>query len=410
MPTSTLPSHWRADTLLTHLGRDPASHQGAVNTPVYRSSTFIWRDTSVLEDFHSQGKDPHYRGHIYGRNGNPTTSAFEDAVAELEGGFRGLIMPSGLAAIVGAVLAVARAGEHILVTDNCYWHARQVFDNLLSRYGIEASYFDPMIGADIAGLIRPNTRAIYLEAPGSNTFEVQDIPAIARAGHEQGVAVLLDNTWATPLFFRAFEHGVDISIHAATKYLVGHSDAMLGVIVTSEALYSQVRSVVRDLGYIASADDAYLGLRGLRTLGVRLRQHQQSALTVAHWLQQRPEVLRVLHPALPQTPGHLFWKRDFLGSTGLFGFTLRPLPQTAIEQFLNGLKLFAMGASWGGYESLIRQQTPVRTQTPWPDEGVLFRIHVGLEDVDDLIEDLQQGLEALSGQFTEEPAVTGISQ
>lgn len=384
----------RDDTLLTHLGRDPASHEGSVNTPVYRSSTFIWPDTSTLPNHLHNADDPHYRGHIYGRNGNPTTAAFEDAVAQLEGGFRGLIMPSGLAAIVGAVLAVARAGDHILVTDNCYWHARQVFDQILPRYGIQATYFAPMLGENIAGLIQPNTRLVYAEAPGSSTFEVQDIPALARVAHAHGALLMLDNTWATPLFFKAFEHGVDISIHAATKYLVGHSDAMLGVIVTTEALYAGVRETVRQLGYIASADDAYLGLRGLRTLGVRLRQHESSALTVARWLQQRPEVAQVLHPALPGATGHAIFKRDFLGSTGLFGVVLKPVPEPLINTFLESLRLFAMGASWGGFESLIRTQQ--RHPSAQIAPGVLLRLHVGLEAVEDLIADLQQGLERLS--------------
>lgn len=384
----------RDDTLLTHLGRDPASHEGSVNTPVYRSSTFIWPDTSTLPNHLHNADDPHYRGHIYGRNGNPTTAAFEDAVAQLEGGFRGLIMPSGLASIVGAVLAVARAGDHILVTDNCYWHARQVFDQILPRYGIQATYFAPMLGEDIAGLIQPNTRLVYAEAPGSSTFEVQDIPALARAAHAHGALLMLDNTWATPLFFKAFEHGVDISIHAATKYLVGHSDAMLGVIVTTEPLYAGVRETVRQLGYIASADDAYLGLRGLRTLGVRLRQHQSSALTVARWLQQRPEVAQVLHPALPGASGHAIFQRDFLGSTGLFGVVLKPAPAPLINTFLESLRLFAMGASWGGFESLIRTQQ--RHPSAQIAPGVLLRLHVGLEAVEDLIADLQQALEHLS--------------
>jgi len=384
----------RDDTLLTHLGRDPASHEGSVNTPVYRSSTFIWPDTSTLPNHLHNADDPHYRGHIYGRNGNPTTAAFEDAVAQLEGGFRGLIMPSGLASIVGTVLAVARAGDHILVTDNCYWHARQVFDQILPRYGIQVTYFAPMLGEDIAGLIQPNTRLVYAEAPGSSTFEVQDIPALARAAHAHGALLMLDNTWATPLFFKAFEHGVDISIHAATKYLVGHSDAMLGVIVTTEPLYAGVRETVRQLGYIASADDAYLGLRGLRTLGVRLRQHQSSALTVARWLQQRPEVAQVLHPALPGASGHAIFQRDFLGSTGLFGVVLKPAPEPLINTFLESLRLFAMGASWGGFESLIRTQQ--RHPTAQIAAGVLLRLHVGLEAVEDLIADLQQALEHLS--------------
>ncbi|MFD2644378.1 cystathionine beta-lyase [Pseudomonas japonica] len=381
---------WRDDTRLTHGGRDPASHGGTVNTPVYRSSTFIWPSAETLPRYLRQADDPHLREHIYGRNGNPTTAAFEDAVAALEGGFRSLVMPSGLAAIAGTLLALVRGGDHVLVTDNCYGHARQVFDRVMREMGVEVSYFPPLLGADIAALMRPNTRLVYAEAPGSNTFEVQDIPALARAAHAGGALLVMDNTWATPLFFKPFVHGVDVSIQAATKYLVGHSDAMLGVITTTEALYSQVRDRVRLLGYIASADDAYLGLRGLRTLGVRLRQHQRSALAVARWLARRPEVLKVLHPALPDCPGHALFERDFLGASGLFGVVLRPIPEVALHAFLDSLRLFAQGASWGGFESLIRI---AHGQRAFPDglpPGHLLRLHVGLEAVDDLLADLDQ--------------------
>ena len=386
---------WRDDTRLTHAGRDPASHAGTVNTPVYRSSTFIWPSAATLPHYLQQADDPHLREHIYGRNGNPTTAAFEDAVSALEGGFRSLVMPSGLAAIAGALLALVQDGDHVLVTDNCYGHARQLFERVLPEIGVEVEFFPPLLGADIAARMRPNTRLVYAEAPGSNTFEVQDIPALARVAHDHGALLVMDNTWATPLFFKPFAHGVDVSLQAATKYLVGHSDAMLGVITTTEALYSRVRERVRLLGYIAGADDAYLGLRGLRTLGVRLRQHQQSGLAVAQWLAGRPEVLKVLHPALPDCPGHALFKRDFLGASGLFGVVLRPVPEAALHAFLDSLRLFAQGASWGGFESLIRIAHGRRAfPTDLPD-GPLLRLHVGLEAVDDLIADLDQGLARL---------------
>ncbi|NIE73381.1 cystathionine beta-lyase [Pantoea sp. Ap-967] len=389
---------WRDDTRLTHSGRDPANHAGTVNTPVYRSSTFIWPNSQTLPRYLEQAADPQLREHIYGRNGNPTTAAFEDAVAALEGGFRSLVMPSGLAAIAGAILALVQRGDHVLVTDNCYGHARQLFDQVLPGMGVHVSYFAPLLGADLAALMRPNTRLVYAEAPGSNTFEVQDIPALARVAHAHGALLVMDNTWATPLFFKPFVHGVDVSLQAATKYLVGHSDAMLGVITTTEALYSQVRERVRLLGYIAGADDAYLGLRGLRTLGVRLRQHQQSGLAVARWLSARPQVLKVLHPALPGSPGHALFERDFLGASGLFGVVLQPVPDAALHAFLDSLQLFAQGASWGGFESLIRIAHAQRTFPPALPRGHLLRLHVGLEAVDDLIADLDQGFTHLHSQ------------
>ncbi|MEE1925158.1 cystathionine beta-lyase [Pseudomonas sp. 148P] len=386
---------WRDDTRLTHAGRDPASHGGTVNTPLYRASTFVWPNARTLPDYLQRADDPHLREHIYGRNGNPTTAAFEDAVAALEGGFRSLVMPSGLAAIAGAVLALVKAGDHVLVTDNCYGNARQLFERVLPETGVEVEFFPPLLGSDIAALMRAETRLVYAEAPGSNTFEVQDIPALARVAHAHGALLVMDNTWATPLFFKPFVHGVDVSIQAATKYLVGHSDAMLGVITTSEALYSQVRERVRLLGYIAGSDDAWLGLRGLRTLGVRLRQHQRSALAVARWLTARPEVLKVLHPALPDCPGHALFQRDFLGASGLFGVVLRPVPEAALHAFLDGLQLFAQGASWGGFESLIRIAHGRRRFPGALPDGPLLRLHVGLEAVEDLIADLDRGFARL---------------
>ncbi|MDR0278270.1 MAG: cystathionine beta-lyase [Paucimonas sp.] len=386
---------WRDDTRLTHAGRDPASHGGTVNTPLYRASTFVWPSARTLPDYLQRADDPHLREHIYGRNGNPTTAAFEDAVAALEGGFRSLVMPSGLAAIAGAVLALVKAGDHVLVTDNCYGNARQLFERVLPEMGVTVEFFPPLLGSDIATLMRAETRLVYAEAPGSNTFEVQDIPALARVAHAHGALLVMDNTWATPLFFKPFVHGVDVSIQAATKYLVGHSDAMLGVITTSEALYSQVRERVRLLGYIAGSDDAWLGLRGLRTLGVRLRQHQRSALAVARWLTTRPEVLKVLHPALPDCPGHALFQRDFLGASGLFGVVLRPVPEAALHAFLDGLQLFAQGASWGGFESLIRIAHGRRRFPGSLPDGPLLRLHVGLEAVEDLIADLDRGFARL---------------
>jgi cysteine-S-conjugate beta-lyase len=384
------------ETRLGHLGRDPASHGRTVNTPIYRASTYVWPDTATQEAEAERAKDPAWRGAMYGRLGNPTTMAFEDAVAELEGGFRGLIMPSGLAAIVGAVLAVAKSGDHLLVTDNVYPSARNVFVNVLSRYGIETEFFDPLAPDELAGRFRKNTRALYLEAPGSDTFEVQDVPRLAEIAHAHDALVLFDNTWATPYFFRPFDHGVDISLHAATKYLVGHSDAMLGLIVTKREIYPDVRATVRGLGYTAGPDDAYLALRGLRTLGVRLERHERSAIEVAQWLERHPAVLGVRHPALPHHPGHATWRRDFTGSSGLFSFELPAGPRQALNAFLDGLRLFAMGASWGGFESLVKLPHATRLFQPLDPQRQIIRLHVGLETVDDLLADLDAAL----GAFT----------
>jgi len=381
-------------TRLGHVGRDPAAHGGTVNTPVYRASTFIWPDTASQEAQRELARDPAYRGTMYGRLGNPTTVAFEDAVAELEGGFRGLIMPSGLAAIVGAVLGVAKSGDHILVTDNVYPSARNVFLNVLTRYGIETSFFDPLDVDSLASHIKKNTRVVYLEAPGSDTFEVQDVPRIAEVAHAHGALVLFDNTWATPYFFKPFEHGVDISLHAATKYLVGHSDAMLGLIVTTRDIYPDVRSTVRGLGYIAGPDDAYLALRGLRTLGVRLDRHERSAIEVAEWLSRQQAVLGVRHPAFEHHPGHAVWKRDFTGSSGLFSFELPATSPQVLNTFLDHLQLFSMGASWGGYESLVKLPHATRTFQPLDPKRQIVRLHVGLESVSDLIGDLDHALGA----------------
>lgn len=386
-------------TRLTRVGRDPAAHAGAVNTPVYRASTFVWESVAEQEDFGRRMADPADHVIPYGRLGNPTTQALEDAVAELEGGFRGLIAPSGLAAISGALLASLEAGDHALIVDSCYWNTRKFCDLVLKRAGIEVTYYDPSIGAGIAALIQPNTRVVYVESPGSQTFEIQDVPAIADAAHKAGAIVILDNTWATPLFFKPFDHGVDISIQAATKYIVGHSDAMLGLITTTKELYIPTRTVVRQLGYTAGGDDAYLGLRGLRTLDVRLQRHFENGVQVAEWLQVRREVAQVLHPALPSFPGHALWKRDFTGASGLFSIVLKSFPKPAIDAFMDGLELFGMGASWGGYESLVKREALQRSAGPAP-EGVVLRLHVGLEDPDDLIADLAAGLDRLS-RFSE---------
>lgn len=385
----------RADTILTHAGLNPRGNEGIVNPPVYHASTILF---PTLEDMEARALRP-FDGFNYGRSGTPTTRAFENAVTELEGGHRAVAVGSGLAAVTTAISAFVSAGDHLLVADSVYGPTRAYCDKVLARFGVETTYYDPCIGAGIERLIRPETRAVYMESPGSQTFEIQDVPAIAAAARARGVVTMIDNTWATPLFFRPFDHGVDLSVHAATKYMVGHSDAMMGIVVCrTEELFQTVKSYANHVGHHAAPDDVYLAQRGLRSMGARLRQHQESALKVARWLEGRPEVARVLHPALPQHPGHHLWRRDFAGSSGLFGVVLKPVPKSAVAAMLNGMELFGMGYSWGGFESLITlcHVARIRTATRWEDAGPLLRLHVGLEDPDDLIEDLARGFTRLN--------------
>ncbi len=384
----------RKDTLLAHLGSHPKDNHGAVNPPVYHASTITFPTVAARE----AARAKKFEGVTYGRSGTPTIFALEEALAGIEGGYRAMIVSSGLAAIAVGILAFVSAGDHVLVADTVYGPTRNLCDKFLKRFGVEVSYYDPMVGAGIAGLIRPNTKAVFCESPGSLTFEVQDIPAITAAAHAKGVKVLMDNTWGTPYFFPSFKHGIDVSIHAATKYIVGHSDAMLGAIVTNQESFLPVRQCMADLGYCAGPDDVYFGLRGLRTMGVRLKQHQENATEVATWLQGRPEVAQVLYPALPGAPGHELWKRDFLGASGLFSIVLKPYAKPAIDAMLDGMRLFAMGASWGGFESLILPSHPedLRTATKWAGVGPVMRLHVGLEDPADLIADLADGFDRLA--------------
>lgn len=383
------------DTLLGHAGGDPASREGAVNPPVYRASTFLFDTVAEWE----QSRDPRRRFDMirYGQLATPTTLALEEAIATLEGGYRAMLLPSGLAAVTVALQALVAAGDHVLVTDAVYPPTRHFCDTFLKRFGVTTTYFDPRIGADIGGSIRPNTRVVFLESPDSMSIEVQDVPAIAAVAHAANVKVLLDNSWATPYLFRAFEHGVDVSILAATKYIGGHSDVMLGTVTTTEELYDRVRSTVAELGFCVSSDDAFLALRGLRTLSVRLERHERNTRRVAEWLASRPEVERVAYPALPDDPGHALWKRDFRGASSLFGVALHPMPKPAVDAFLDRLRLFGKGASFGGYESLAVPLYPARsrTVTQWPHDGAYIRVHVGLEDPGDLIADLERGFECM---------------
>jgi cystathionine beta-lyase len=382
----------RPATRLVTGGRDTAANHGFVNPPVYHASTVLYPSA---DDFLARRAR-----YVYGRRGTPTSEALETALRELEGpACAGVaLLPSGLAAISTALLSVLKAGDHLLVTDSAYQPTRKFCNGILERYGVTATYYDPMIGAGLAALMRPNTRAVFVEAPGSLTFEVQDVPAIAEAAHAGGAVVLMDNTWASPLYFRPLDKGVDLSVQAGTKYIGGHSDVMLGAVSATAAVWERLRGTVHALGLCVGPDDTYLGLRGLRTLGVRLAQHYQAGLKVARWLAARPEVARVLHPALDTCPGHAIWARDFAGASGLFSVILKPVAQSAVNAFLDELDLFGIGASWGGFESLAIpfDCTPIRTATKWAPGGPTVRFHIGLEDVDDLIGDLERGFAALA--------------
>jgi cysteine-S-conjugate beta-lyase len=382
----------RQDTRLAHAGREPGRYHGFVNPPIYRGSTVLFPSVSALE-----ANDQDY---TYGRLGTPTVSALEEALAELEGGYRTLLTPSGLSAIAATLLALVAAGDHVLITDSAYRPTRRFCDHVLNRLGVETTYYDPLLGAGIKAIVKKTTRVVFTESPGSQSFEVQDIPAIAKAAHAAGACVVMDNTWATPLYFKPFAHGVDVSIQAATKYIVGHADAMLGAITTTEAAWPTIARAHEDLGLCPGPEDVYLGLRGLRSLGVRLARHQASGIEIARWLAGRPEVARVLHPALASDPGHALWKRDFTGASGLFALVLKPVAAEAVAAMLDGLELFGMGYSWGGFESLILPFDPseYRTATKWQREGPALRLHIGLEDVDDLRADLEAGFGRLAGR------------
>jgi cystathionine beta-lyase len=380
------------DTTVVTGGRDPASYHGFVNPPVYHASTVLYPSA---EDFVA-----HRARYQYGRRGTPTTEALEVAVQELEGPrCAGVaLLPSGLAAIAAALLSVLKAGDNLFVTDSAYGPTRAFCDQMLSRLGITTTYYDPLIGGAIATLLAPNTRAVFIESPGSLSFEMQDVAAIAEAAHGKDALVLMDNTWATPLYFRALDFGVDLSIQAGTKYIGGHSDVMLGTVSANSVTAAGLKNTVRLNGWCVGPDDMYLGQRGLRTLAVRLDRHYRSGVAVARWLEQRPEVLRLLHPAFASHPGHALWKRDFTGASGLFSVVLKPVPQKAVYAFLDTLELFGIGASWGGYESLAIpfDCSNVRTATRWAPGGPAVRFHIGLETVEDLLADLERGFAALA--------------
>ena len=382
-------------TRIVHAGRARKWAGYSVNVPVVRASTVVF--DSMAEMKHAvrhRGEQVPY----YGRRGTQTHFAFSDAVCELEGGAGCALYPSGAAAISGALLAFLKTGDHLLMVDAAYEPTRALCDKVLKPLGIETTYYDPLLGAGIAALIRPNTRVIYLESPCSLTMEVQDVPAICAVAKAHNILTILDNTWASPILCQPFELGVDISIQAATKYICGHSDVMLGTASANARHWPQLREHSYLLGYCASADDVYLAARGLRTLGVRLAQHQRNTLQVIEWLAQRPEIETILHPALPQHPGHDLFVRDFSGSNGLFSFVLKQGDLAAVTAFVEGMQHFKMGFSWGGYESLVLANLDVqalRTATSWPYKGPLIRLHIGLEDPSDLIADLAAAFDRL---------------
>jgi cysteine-S-conjugate beta-lyase len=386
------PRKQRLATRLANEGRDPFAHHGYVNTPVYHASTLLYENTA---DYIA-----HRGRYQYARRGTPTSEALQNAIAAIEGPqCAGVaLLPSGLAAVSAALLSVVKAGDHVLVTDSVYGPTRKFCDTILTRYGVTTTYYDPAIGAGIAALMKPSTAAVFVESPGSLSFEVQDVPAIATAARERGATVLMDNTWASPVYFRPLENGVDLAIQAGTKYIGGHSDVMLGVVAANNKALPRLDETVYEMGLCVGPDDMFLALRGLRTLGVRLAHHHVAGMKIARWLEARPEILRVLHPALESHPGHAIWRRDFSGASGLFSVVFKPAPAAAVHAFLDALTLFGIGVSWGGYESLAIpfDCTAFRSATAWAPGGPTVRFHIGLEDVSDLFDDLDRGFTAFA--------------
>lgn len=386
----------RDQTRAVHLGRHPERFSGAVNTPVFRASTILAKDVAEWEQ-KKRDRAQEKPGTYYGLMGAPTKHLLEEALAELEGGYQCQIYPSGLAACTIPILGYVSTGDHILVTDSVYGPTRRFCDVQLKRMGIATTYYDPLIGAGIAALMQPNTRLVFVESPGSLTFEVQDIPAIAAVARSRGATVMMDNTWGTPLYFKPFEHGVDVAIQATTKYIVGHSDVIMGSVTCTREAWPALKAVTTDYGQTAAPDDCYLAARGLRTMATRLPVHFASGVALAEWIARQPEVERVLHPALPGDPGHALWQRDFKGACGLFGVVLKPMRREARDALLDALTLYGIGASWGGFESLAMPFDPrdMRSATRWPHAGPCFRVHTGLEHIDDLIVDMDRGFTAL---------------
>ncbi|MDG1007689.1 MAG: cystathionine beta-lyase [Alphaproteobacteria bacterium] len=372
------------ETKIVTTGRDPKAHAGAVNTPVYHASTIIYPSLAAI-----RGKEA--MPYTYGRRGTPTTAALQEAMSELEGADGTVLTPSGASAVSLAIMSAVEAGSHLLMVDSVYEPTRKLCDRLLTRFGIETQYYDPLIGGEIATLLRDNTALIFMESPGSQTFEIQDVPAIVAAAQKAGVKTAIDNTWATPLHFRPLDHGVDFSILAATKYVVGHADALLGTVAAKGDNFKHLKNVHGQIGYSVGPDDVFLALRGLRTMPTRMKQHQHAALDIATWLQSLNFVRTIYYPALPDAPGHELWQRDFSGAGGLFSIELEPCSETQLAAMLDNMRLFAMGYSWGGFESLILPCEIKRTASPFETDGQMLRLNIGLEHVDDLKDDLRDG-------------------
>ena len=400
---SPIPAHhqhenrMKEDTRLIHAGRNPRNQQGAVNPPVYRASTVVFSD---LKSYMERSDEVKYDGFTYGARHTPTTQALADACATLEGGHKAVITATGLSAVTQALTAFLKAGDHALIADTVYGPCRNFCDKVLTRFGVDITYYDPTIGEGIGDLMRPNTRVVYTESPGSLTFEMQDIPAMAKVAHDKGALVLMDNTWGAGLFYKPFEHGVDVSIQAGTKYINGHADVVIGTITAKdETLWRQIKDGANTFGDVAGPDECYLALRGLRTIAPRMRTQQAACTRITTWLEGQPGIRRVLWPALPSDPGHALWKRDFTGAASLFGLVLDTTDLAAVARMTDGLRLFGIGSSWGGYESLVSVNPTegMRTAVPWQESPFLMRMHIGLEDPDDLLQDLEDGLKRLRG-------------
>lgn len=394
------------ETIAVHSGRNPEQFSGAVNTPVHRTSTVVFPTLAEYEEaqhgkaIYETGQGIQSKDFSYGTTGTPTSFGLQKALAALEGAEQALVFPSGLSAITIALLSFLNTGDHLLMVDSVYGPTRRFCNKQLKRLGIEVTFYDPLIGGDIVSLIKNNTKVIFTESPGSLTFEVQDIPAISAAAKSvrEDIAIIMDNSWATPVYFRPFEKGVDVSIQAGTKYINGHADVLIGTVTANGDYFKRIFETFHHFGTCVSADDCYLTARGLRTMPVRLKHHEASALKVAHWLKDHKKVSRVLHPALPESAGHDIWKRDFLGSTGLFSFILdKQYTFDEIAKVVDPMELFSIGASWGGFESLVLPQMPAtsRTAVKWEENRSCIRIYTGLEHVDDLIEDLDKALARL---------------
>jgi cystathionine beta-lyase len=388
----------KRDTLALHAGRDPDGNHGVVNPPVYHCSTVIFPTVENLLETRRDRASGAYVGFTYGREGTPTTRAFEDAITALEGGYRAVVTSCGLGAIAASLTAFLAAGDHLLIVDSLYGPARAFCEDFLKKFSVEVTYYPPSIGTGIEALFQPNTKVVYIESPGSLTFEMTDVPAITKLCRARRITTIMDNTWASPICFQPLKHGVDVSINAATKYISGHSDLMLGIAVCTEAAFIPVKKTASGSGYCGGPDDIYMALRGLRTLPLRMKRHQETATRIALWLQQRPEVARVLYPALPDDPGHAIWERDYDGASGLFGVVLNACADRQFAAMLDHMSLFRLGYSWGGYESLVVPTYPqdLRSAQQWVAPGPSLRFHAGLEDPEDLIADLERGFARLA--------------